>query len=126
MKMNTILWIAQAALAIRFLAVSYSHGIRPGQKKTERGFDGLGAWGRPVMVLSGLLCFLGAAGLVLPAATGIPPGITVLAAALLAVLALASMLFHSACRGKSSLVTGLVVFALCLFVAYGRWAIRPL
>jgi len=123
--MNTVLWIAQAALALKFLTVGYSHGIHPNREKMAPGIERLGAWGRPVMILTGLLSFAGAAGLIVPHLTAVPPGITILSAVLLALLGLSSILLHSACREKSGVAAGVVIFALCAFVAYGRWALSP-
>jgi hypothetical protein len=69
--------------------------------------------------------FLGAVGLILPAATGILTWLTPLAAALLALMMLLSIGFHVACRDTLNIVVGLVLFALAAFVAYGRWVIAP-
>jgi hypothetical protein len=92
----------------------------------QQGKTRLGAVARPLLIFVALCAFLGAVGLVLPAASGILTWITPLAAALLALMMLLAIGFHVACRGTRSIVVGLVLFALAAFVAYGRWVIAPL
>jgi len=48
------------------------------------------------------------------------------AAALLAVMMLASIGFHLASREKPKIVADLILFAMAAFLAYGRWVIAPL
>jgi hypothetical protein len=86
----------------------------------------MGAVTRPLLATIALCAILGGAGLILPAATGILTWLTPLAAALLAVMMLLAVGFHLACRETPKIVVGLVLFALAVFVAYGRWVIAPL
>jgi hypothetical protein len=75
--------------------------------------------------LIALCAFLGGAGLILPAATGVLAWLTPWAAALLALMMLLAVGFHLACRESPNTLVSLVLFALAAFVAYGRWAIAP-
>ena len=124
--MNVILWILQAILAVKFVSAVYSHGIRPDPKEMERGTQRFGAKTRPLLVLVSVGMFLGAVGLVLPAAVGALAWLAPWAAAALAAMMLAGVLFHVVCREGPIILVGLVLCALAAFVAYGRWVLAPL
>jgi len=122
---NTVLWVFQAALAIKFVSAAYTHVFRTDQSQWQPGIEKMGSKARLVLTVSAIFCVLGAVGLILPAATGILPWLTPLAAALLALLMLRGVLFHASCRDKPNVVPGLVLVALAVFVAYGRWVLAP-
>jgi len=124
--MNIVLWVLQVALAVKFVSVAYTHGIRPDPTKMERGLQRLGAVARPLLILIALAAFLGGVGLVLPALTGIMTWLTPLSAVVLALMMLVAIGFHVACRESPNIVVGLILCALATFVAYGRWVIAPL
>jgi isoprenylcysteine carboxyl methyltransferase (ICMT) family protein YpbQ len=122
---NTVLWILQIALCLKFVSVAYTHGFRTDQAKWQQGMQRFGAAARPLLVLIALLAFLSGLGLILPAATGVLTWLTPLAAALLALMMLLAVGFHVACRETPNIVVGLVLFALAAFLSYGRWVIAP-
>ena len=124
--MNTVLWILQIVLCLKFVSVAYTHGFRADQAKWQQGMQRFGAAARPLLALIALCAFLGGVGLILPAATGILTWLTPLAAALLALMMLLAVGFHVACRETPNVVAGLVLFALAAFVSYGRWVLVPL
>ena len=124
--MNVLLWGLQIALALKFVSVTISHGLRPDAGKMARGRERLGGLARPLLALSAVGALLGGVGVVLPAATGLLPGLTGWAAALLAVMALGSGGFHVACRESPKIWVSGILCALAAFVAYGRWVIAPL
>jgi len=124
--MNLLLWAIQIVLAVKFLSVAYSHGLRASQGKMRRGQRSLGSVGRPLLTAIALGALLGAAGLVLPGPMGLLPWLTPWAAVLLAVMMLAGLGMHLSCRDNASPVPGLVFLALAAFVAYGRWVLAPL
>jgi hypothetical protein len=124
--MNIVLWILQGVLALKFLSVVYTHGIRPDPDKMQRGRQRFGAAARPLLVVIALCAFLGAVGLILPAALGVLPWLTPWAAALLAAMMLLGLGFHATCRETPKIVVGLVLLALAAFLAYGRWVLAPL
>jgi uncharacterized membrane protein YphA (DoxX/SURF4 family) len=68
---------------------------------------------------------LGAAGLILPAATGILPSLTPLAAAGLALVMLGAIIFHVSRREYPNLILNTILLAMSVFVAYGRWFVLP-
>jgi hypothetical protein len=123
--MNIVLWAAQIVLAIKLFTVAYTHGLRPDQTKMQRGIERFGAATRPLLILIALCAFLGALGLILPAATGTLTWLTPWSAALMSAMMLVSIGFHAACREKPNVVVSLVLCALAAFVAYGRWVIAP-
>ena len=123
--MNIVLWVLQAALAVKFVSVAYTHGIHPDPTKMQRGLQRWGAAARPLLILIALSVFLGGVSLVLPALTGIMTWLTPLSAALLALMMLVAVGFHITCRETSNVLVGLVLFVLAAFVAYGRWVIAP-
>jgi VIT1/CCC1 family predicted Fe2+/Mn2+ transporter len=115
----------QIALCLKFVSVAYTHGFHTDQAKWQQGMQRFGAVARPLLTLIALSTFLGSAGLILPAATGILTWLTPLTAALLALMMLLAVGFHVACRETPNIVAGLVLFALAAFVSYGRWVIAP-
>ncbi len=123
--MNVLLWALQIVLALKFLSVTFTHGLRPDETKMQRGVQRFGTLARPLLVLIALGTLLGGVGLILPAATGILVWLTPWAAALLALMMLFAVGFHIACREKPNTVISLILFALAAFLAYGRWTIAP-
>jgi hypothetical protein len=122
---NTVLWILQIALCLKFVSVAYTHGLHKDQAKWHQGMQRFGAAARPLLTFIAACALLGGVGLILPAATGILTWLTPLAAALLALMMLLAVGFHVACRETPNVVAGLVLFALAAFVSYGRWVIAP-
>ncbi len=123
--MNVLLWALQIVLALKFLSVTFTHGLRPDETKMQRGVQRFGALARPLLVLIALGTLLGGVSLILPAATGTLAWLTPWAAALLALMMLFAVGFHIACREKPNTVVSLILFALAAFLAYGRWVIAP-
>lgn len=124
--MNTLLWILQAILCVKLLSVAYTHAIRPDTTAFARGLERFGGAAQPLLILIALGAFGGAIALVLRAVAHVPTWLTPAAAALLAVMMLAAMGFHLACRETPNVWVSLILFALAAFVAYGRWALAPL
>ncbi len=123
--MNNVLWALQVILAIKFLLAAYPHLFQTDRPVWRPGMRKLGARARLMLTVSAVFSALGAVGLILPAATGILPWLTPLAAALLGLLMVRGIVFHLGCRGKPNVVAGVVLVILCAIVAYGRWAPVP-
>ena len=86
----------------------------------------MSAIGRQNMRMLGLLEFLAAIGLILPAITGVLPWLTPLAASMLVVLMVFAIAFHARRPGEvPNLVLNVVLGVLALIVAYGRWVLEP-
>jgi hypothetical protein len=124
--MNILLWALQIVLALKFVSVTFTHGLRPDETKMQRGTQKLGALARPLLTLIALCTLLGGVSLILPAATGILTWLTPWSAALLALMMLFAVGFHVACRESPNIVVSLILCALAAFLAYGRWVIAPL
>ena len=120
--MSVILWILQVLLALLF--------IFSGVMKFVMTVEEMNAPPAPV-AFSGLflhfigVCeILGGFGLLLPSLLRIKPGLTPLAAAGLAIITAGATVISL--MAPSPLVAiPLVTCLLCLFVAYGRWRLKP-
>jgi hypothetical protein len=123
---NVAIWVGQALLAALYLMAAYMKGLMPIPDLAAMGMTW--APGAPVWLVRGiaLMEFLGAIGVILPAATRIMPKLTVWAAAgLLAIQALA-IPFH-VIRGEANLLGfNLIYVALALFVLWGRARKSPI
>ena len=123
--MNVLLWALQIVLALKFVSVTTTHGLRPDETKMERGRQRLGNLARPLLTLIAVGAFLGGVGVILPAATGFLPWLTGWSAALLALLMVFAAGFHIACRESPKIWVSVILCVLAAFVAYGRWVIAP-
>jgi hypothetical protein len=124
--MNIILWVLQIVLAVKFLSVAVTHGLRPDPAKMQRGVQRFGAAARPLLIAIAAAVSLCAVGLVLPAVIRSASWLVPWSAALLAAMMLGAAGFHLACRDNPKTWVSLVLFAPAAFVAYGRWVIAPL
>lgn len=115
--LDIVLWSVQGLLALFFLAAGAPKLIGRGLERWI-GFSDLP---RALVVFIGLTEVLGAAGLVLPMATGIMPWLTPLAAVGLATTVLMATGFHlRADERLTALETGLWA-GIAAVVAIGRW-----
>lgn len=122
--MNIALWVLQILTALAF----GGHGfllISGPQRMAER-VPWVRALPAPFVRLLGLLEILGAIGVVVPAATGVLPSLTVAAAGGLVAMMLLAMLFHVTRREWPNIGLNFVLGALAFAVAYGRLVIEPL
>lgn len=127
MNTNILLWAGQILLALGMLGAGYGHAIGFDQMLTRPGMSWLAAVGRGPMRAIGALEILGAAGLILPAITGILPWLTGTAAACVVVLMILAALFHVRRPGEGrNIATNVVIGLFAALVAYGRFVIAPL
>ncbi len=114
---NLVLWGVQGFLALFFLAAGAPKLIGRGLERWT-GFSDLP---RAQVVFTGIMEVLGAAGLILPMATGILPWLTPLAAVGLAIIVLMASGFHQRAGERlAALETGLWA-SIAAVVAIGRW-----
>ena len=120
--MTTALWIVQGLLAFAFTAA--------GLMKLGKSYDALRAdpkmgWANDfsagAVKLIGLAELLGAIGLVAPAATGIAPMLTPVAAAGLIAVMLGAAATHVRRNEMPSVIPNLVLAALAGFVVWQWW-----
>ena len=83
------------------------------------------AGGAGVRGFTGVAGILGAIGVILPAATGVLPWLTVAAGAGLVTILVLAVLFHLARREWPNIVLNLALGALAAFILYGRVVARP-
>ncbi len=127
MDANLLLWIGQILLALAFLGVGYTHTVGFEQASVRAGMGWLNAVGRDRMRIIGILEILGAIGLVLPAATGVLPWLTPVAATSLAVLMGLAVVLHLRRPGEGrNIILNLVLGAVAALIAYGRFVVAPL
>jgi len=120
-NLNLVLWSVQVFLALFFLAAGAPKLIGRGLER----WTGFSELPRPMVVFIGLTEVLGAAGLVLPMATGIVPWLTPLAAVGLGIIVLMATGFHlRADERVNALETGLWA-SIAAVIAIGRWDLVP-
>ncbi len=123
--MNIALWAVQILLALMFLMAGFAHAS--GRDNGRKGMEWMKAIPAGQLRAIGILEMLAAVGLVLPAATGILPWLTPLAATGLVILMIGAAVFHLRRPGENGLaVFNLVLGLLALFVAYGRFVLEPI
>ncbi|MFI9173708.1 DoxX family protein [Streptomyces lincolnensis] len=121
--MNITLWVVAALLALVFLAAG---AMKLTKSKEELLASGpTMAWAEdfsPGMIRTiGLLEVLGAIGLILPAAVDIAPVFVPLAATGVVLLVGGAAITHLRRGENQSIVVNAVLFALAVFVAWGRF-----
>jgi hypothetical protein len=123
--MNVLLWVLQAVLAFLYLAGGYFKVFKFDELAGQYTALSHGGW-RAL----GVFEMLGAVLLIVPAATKWMPIMTLVAAALLALegLALSAVFARYSLKltVENPLVWNLVMGLLAAFLAYGRYALRPL
>ena len=115
--LNVVLWSVQGFLALFFLAAAVPKISGRGIQKWT-GFSDLP---RSQVVFIGIAEVLGAAGLVLPMATGVLPWLTPLAAAGLAINVLMATGFHLRADERLNAVETGLWAAIAAAIAIGRW-----
>jgi hypothetical protein len=117
---NTVLWVLQSVLGAAFLMAGLMKMSQPKDKLAPRM-----PWVDDVSIgtlrFIGVAEFLGAVGLILPAATGIVPILTPTAAVALAVVMVLAAVTHGRRREPSGIVVNAVLFVLLAVVAWGRF-----
>jgi putative oxidoreductase len=118
---NLGLWAAQIALALLYLAAGGAKLTQPMDALAAAGMSFVTYLPEAVVRLIGILEILGAAGLILPAATRILPWLTPLAAVGLSLVQVGAILTH-ALLGETAMTlpVNLVLLGLALLIAWGR------
>jgi hypothetical protein len=115
--LDIVLWSVQGFLALFFLAAGAPKIFGRGIEKWT-GFSGLP---RSQVIFIGFAEVLGAAGLVLPMATGVLPWLTPLAAVGLAIIVLMATGFHLRADERLNAVETGLWAGIAAAVAIGRW-----
>jgi uncharacterized membrane protein YphA (DoxX/SURF4 family) len=118
---NVVLWVLQGLLAAGFLG---SGGFKLTQpyEKLSKTLGWASHFRPPVVRLIAAAELVGALGLILPAATGIAPILTPIAATGLAVTMIGALITHRRLRDPISLMApSAVLLVLSAVVAWGRF-----
>lgn len=119
--MNITLWIIAGVLAAAFLAAGAMKLVQPKEKLAASGMGWTDDFG-PVMVKTiGSLEVLAAIGLILPAVLGIVPALVPLAALGLVGLMAGAAITHARRKETPMMAINVVLLALALVVAWGRF-----
>lgn len=121
--MNTLLWIAQIALAGIFGMFGFMKTFMYEAMRTAN--PDIVNTPRALITFIGVVELLGALGMLLPMLLRVKPGLTPLAAlgfCIVMVLAAATHIMQGEYPG---VLINAALFALAAFVAYGRWKVRP-
>jgi uncharacterized membrane protein YphA (DoxX/SURF4 family) len=122
--MEIVVWVLQILLAVAFLGAGVMKLVRPRPALVSSGMGWADDYSDNGVKGIGALEVIGAVGLVLPAATGIAPILTPIAALGLALVMAAAVVVHL--RRKEQIVPPLVLGVLSLVVAVLRFGPYPL
>ncbi len=123
--MNIVLWVVQGLLAAAFLMAG-SNKLMRSKEQLKPMMAWVEDFSPQTLRIIGAVEVLGAIGLILPAATGILPGLTPLAAVGLVLTMLGAAATHLRRTEYPLIGVNAVLLLLALFVAYGRFAMAPL
>lgn len=121
--MSVILWILQVLLALLFLFAGVTKFIFSVEEMNAQA---------PVVLPGLFLHFigvcevLGGLGLILPSLLRIKPQLTPLAALGLAIITAGATVITLQAPVKTGALFPFIICLLCLFVAYGRWRMKPI
>lgn len=118
--MNTALWVVQILLALAFGMAGWLKASRP-KADLEPKLAWMQDFPQSTIRLIGIAELLAAVGLVVPAASGLLPILTPLAASGLAIIMVLAIGVHARRKETQAIVINVVLLALCLFVAWGRF-----
>jgi hypothetical protein len=118
---NIALWAAQIILVVVFGISALVKGTQTTARAVELGMTGVVDVPLPVMRFIAFCELLGIIGLLLPYTTGVLPILTPLAAVGLGLIMVPAARIHIGLGEPATAVGNMVLLALCLFVAWGRW-----
>lgn len=121
--MNTLLWVLQGLAALLYGASGVMKVFL--FDKVSQDVPSFGALSRNAWLALGILELTCVVGLIAPAALHWPPGLTVLAGALLAAESLVFVWVHLKYRELPPLIMSAALGLLMAFIAYGRLVLRP-
>jgi uncharacterized membrane protein len=122
---NVVLWILQWVLAVAFAVAGVLKSTQPKEKLAPQ-MPWVEDFSPSTVRFIGVVEFLGALGLVLPALTGIAPILTPLAATGIAVIMLLAAVVHARRKEPSGIAVTVVILVLAAIVAWGRFGPYPL
>ncbi|WP_432197523.1 DoxX family protein [Streptomyces sp. bgisy027] len=118
--MNVFLWILQAVLAAMFAMAGVMKSTQPKDKLVGQ-LPWVADFSPGTVRFIGIVEFAAALGLILPAATGIAPVLTPLAATGLVVVMVLAAITHARRKEPSAIAFNAVLLILAALVAWGRF-----
>jgi uncharacterized membrane protein YphA (DoxX/SURF4 family) len=122
--MNILLWVLQILAALLYGASGVMKVFL--FDTVSEGVPSFGALPREAWMALGILELVCAVGLIVPAALRWRPGLTVVAATLLAIESLVFIAVHLAYREIAPIILSGALGLLMAFIAYGRSVVRPI
>jgi hypothetical protein len=122
--MNTLLWVLQVLAALLYGASGVMKVFL--FDRISEGVPSFGALPRGAWTALGILELICAVGLIVPAALHWKPGLTVAAAAILALESLVFIWVHIQYREVPTIIMSAVLGLLMAFIAYGRRVLHPI
>ena len=123
--MDILLWIIQIILAIKLLTVTVTHGFQQSKPTMQESIQRVGKAATRLHILAAAGTFSATLGLLLPGVMTLPTWVTPAAAVFSGLLLLISIFFHIKGREKPMVFVSLILSALAVIVAYGRWMLFP-
>jgi uncharacterized membrane protein len=118
--MNVFLWIVASILAAMFVMAGVSKSFQP-REKLEKQLPWVQDFSTGTVRIIGAAELLGGIGLILPAATGIAPILTPIAATGLAIIMLLAAITHARRKEPGAIAFNTVLLILAAVVAWGRF-----
>jgi uncharacterized membrane protein YphA (DoxX/SURF4 family) len=118
---NVVLWIVAGILAAAFLGAGLMKIGQPKKKLAESGMGWTDEFSDGAVKAIGVLEVLGALGLILPAVFDVATVLVPIAATGLALLMLGAAVTHARRKESQMIVANVVLLALAVFVAWGRF-----
>jgi uncharacterized membrane protein YphA (DoxX/SURF4 family) len=122
--MNILLWILQVLAALLYGASGVMKVFL--FDKVSQGVPSFGALPREAWMGLGILELVCVVGLIVPAALRWRPGLTVIAATVLAIESLVFIAVHVIYGEITSIILSGVLGLLMAFIAYGRKVLKPI
>ena len=122
--MNILLWVLQIALAWFCFAGGFFQIFKIEQ--LQKNVASMRALPRGLWAVLGAVAILAGLGLILPGAIHVLPGVTPIAAAVVAVENVLICAIYIRYGDRAPLNYSAVIAIVAAFIAYGRFALRPL
>jgi len=124
--MNTILWILQIILCIKFISTAYSHGLQKNNIKMIESVEKFGKNGYLLHKILSVIMFVESITIIIPGIIGLNNWITIYSAIISSILMAISIVFHIRSREKPIIIADIILLLISAFVAYGRCILAPL
>ena len=121
--MNILLWVLQVLAALLYGASGIMKLFM--YDKISKDVPSFGALPRGTWMILGIIELICTVGLIVPAAFHWKPGLTVVAAAVLAIESLVFIGVHVKYHEVAPIIMSAALGLLMLFIAYGRTVLKP-